>query len=191
MSYSKEGKAKSTRGSANMARTAISQTGTFRAAMLPTKPSAPPCPIWHCPPLRFPPPWDILPAPRHCRGPVANPTTVLADLRAQFDEATFRAAKILSTSSEEGLYLSPLEPVQAWALASSDAVVRKVGMELTRACHLPHRLSPLLFTLQTRQFESAVATASEPLPTKAFAQYLALTVRLGQLIRDLCQWRNT
>lgn len=83
-----------------------------------------------------------------------------------------------------------IEPLQAWALASGDAVVRNVGMELSKVCHLLHRLSPLMFTRQARQFESALAGKSEPLPETALTQYLALTGRLGNLIRDLCQWQQ-
>jgi hypothetical protein len=83
-----------------------------------------------------------------------------------------------------------IEPLQIWALASSDAVVRNVGIELTRVCQLLHRMSPLLLTLQARQLVSALTAASEPLPTQVFAQYLALTGRLGNLIRDLGQWRQ-
>jgi hypothetical protein len=91
---------------------------------------------------------------------------------------------------EEMIQQRLIEPVQAWALASSDAVVRNAGMELSRVCHLLHRLSPLLFTLQARQFENALAGESEPLPATALAQYLALTGRLGNLMRDLCQWQQ-
>jgi hypothetical protein len=51
--------------------------------------------LTHCPPLRFPAPWDFLQAPAHCRGPVTDPATALADLRARFDEATLQAAAVL------------------------------------------------------------------------------------------------
>lgn len=61
----------------------------------------------HCPPLRFPPPWNFLPAPGHCRGPVVNPTTVLADLRSRYDEPILQAAKVVCISAE-GLRLGPL-----------------------------------------------------------------------------------
>ena len=83
-----------------------------------------------------------------------------------------------------------IEPLRIWALASRDAVLRNVGIQLTEVCQLLHGMSPLLLTLQARQLQSALAGASEPLPTQMFAQYLALIGRLGNLIRDLCQWRQ-
>ena len=92
---------------------------------------------------------------------------------------------------EERVQRTLIEPLQAWALKSSDPVVRNTGVQLTAVCHLVHRMSPLLLSQQTHQLGSALAAGSEPLPTKALSQYLALTTRLGSLVRDLCQWRTT
>lgn len=83
-----------------------------------------------------------------------------------------------------------IEPLQDWALARSDAVPRNIGMHLTRVCQLLHGMSPHRLELQARQFEIAQA-ALEPLPTKALAQYLALTGRLGNLLRDVRHWEKT
>lgn len=83
-----------------------------------------------------------------------------------------------------------IAPLRDWALSSSDPVIRNVGLELTIVCHLLHRLGTLLLSHQAHQFERDRSAASEPLPAKALTQYLALIARLGQLIRDLCQWRK-
>lgn len=83
-----------------------------------------------------------------------------------------------------------IAPLRDWALASSDPVLRNVGLQLTCACHQLHRLSPLLLSQQARQFERDRSATSEPLP-QAFIQYLALARQVSQLIRDLCQWRKT
>jgi hypothetical protein len=91
---------------------------------------------------------------------------------------------------EEQIESQLIGPLRDWALASPDPVLRNVGVQLTSACHQMHRLSPLLLTLQARQFERDRSAASEPLP-QAFTQHLALTRRVSQLIRDLCQWRKT
>ncbi len=63
--------------------------------------------LLHCPPLDFPRPWHFLPAPAHCRGPVANPTAVLDELRARFDEPALQAAEVVC-ACEDGLQLDSL-----------------------------------------------------------------------------------
>ncbi len=84
-----------------------------------------------------------------------------------------------------------IAPLLNWALSSKEAVLRNAGVQLTTVCHLLHRMSPLLLAQQTRQFGCALATGSEPLPTEALSQYLTLTARFSNLLRDLWQWRNT
>jgi hypothetical protein len=82
-----------------------------------------------------------------------------------------------------------IAPLFEWALASSDAALRNVGLQRTTVCQLLHGMTPLLLNLQTRQFERDRTADSESLPPKALVQYLALIARLGQLARDLWQWR--
>jgi hypothetical protein len=98
--------------------------------------------LTHCSPLRFPPPWDFFQAPEHCRGPVADPAAALADLRAGFNEATLRAAKVLSPSPENGLRLSPLFAGPGAALIAlrdpRDGPLR--GLLTARGCLPKHQL---------------------------------------------------
>ena len=97
----------------------------------------------HCPPLRFPPPWDFLQAPRHCRGPVADPTPCWPTSRP-LDEATLRAAEVLSTSPEEVPHLSPGLPVPT--PPSSPSAIRVMarcrGLLTARGC-LPEHYLPI------------------------------------------------
>ncbi len=134
----------------------------------------------------------------------ASAAKAVADRRAFADAQADLLAKLAETSTlglSEGvqqardLYEKQVEsqliaPLRDWALASSDPVLRNVGLQLTCACHQLHRLSPLLLSQQARQFERDRSATSEPLP-QAFIQYLALARQVSQLIRDLCQWRKT
>jgi hypothetical protein len=84
-----------------------------------------------------------------------------------------------------------IEPLQKWALSSSDPVLRSAGLELATVCQLLHRMGPLLLSLQARQYDRALVSAGEPLPDKVLSQYLALVAQMGNLIRDLCRWMTT
>jgi hypothetical protein len=117
-----------------------------------------------------------------------------ANLLAQLAEASTlglsEGLRQARDSYEKQVESQLIAPLREWALASSDPVLRNVGVQLTIVCHQLHRLSPLLLSLQTRQFEHDRGAASELLPAKALAQYLALIARLRQLSRDLYQWRK-
>jgi hypothetical protein len=91
----------------------------------------------------------------------------------------------------EGLVERDLvRPLQEWALASADPVVRSAGLELAAASGLLHRMSPLLADLQASRFERARDGGLEPVPAGALGQYLTLAGRFGSLLRDLRRWRG-
>jgi hypothetical protein len=92
---------------------------------------------------------------------------------------------------EEAVQRELIQPLQAWSMARPDPVLRNVGIELSDVCQLLHCMGPLLQNQQTRQFERALAGASEPLPTEALSQYLALAGRLSNLMRDLRLLQDT
>ncbi len=79
-------------------------------------------------------------------------------------------------------------PLQEWALAGGDPVVRAAGAELAGAAGLLHRMAPLLDDLQGAQLGWPKGASAAP--PELFAQYLALVGRFGGLLRDLGRWRE-
>jgi hypothetical protein len=62
----------------------------------------------HCAPLKYPRPWNFVPAPAHSVGPIADPSAALAELHARLGEGPLRAAGILRTAGKDGPQLSSL-----------------------------------------------------------------------------------
>jgi hypothetical protein len=91
---------------------------------------------------------------------------------------------------EEMVQCKLIQPLLAWALSSADPVIRCAGVELATVCQLLHHMGPLLLTQQVRDYDRALSGRIEPLPPETLSQYLALTARLGNLIRDLDHWRR-
>jgi len=91
----------------------------------------------------------------------------------------------------EGLVEQELiQPLQTWALANTDPVIRNAGMDLATICRLLHRLSPTLHELQARLSTDMLERSEGSRKGDVFKEYLQLSKRLGCLIKDLCHWRR-
>lgn len=81
-------------------------------------------------------------------------------------------------------------PLQQWALASADPVVRNAGTELATISALLHRLSPSLQEVLVARLGNAGPADGELVPAKLFQQYLQLSGRFAGLMKALWQWRK-
>jgi hypothetical protein len=80
-------------------------------------------------------------------------------------------------------------PLQSWALAQPDPVLRNAGAELARVCAALHLAAPLLHELQARELELALegrGGAAHPL----LAQYARLATQVASLFKTLCRARE-
>jgi hypothetical protein len=91
---------------------------------------------------------------------------------------------------EEAVRRDLVAPLQTWALANPDPVIRNAGVELARTFHLLHAMSPLLQDIQRRHLQGSLTGELEALPPRMFDQYLKLGTRLGSLMRDITQWQR-
>jgi hypothetical protein len=89
---------------------------------------------------------------------------------------------------EEMVQRDLIAPLREWALESTDPVIRNAGTQLADVSGLLHQLGPLLADLQAGRFERARGGDADPVPGKTLTDYLALTARLGSLMRDLDHW---
>lgn len=77
-------------------------------------------------------------------------------------------------------------PLQRWALAHQDEVVRNAGIELASAFSLLHEMRPRVHALLEECLRDPAGAARLPL----LREYLALGRRAGDLVRDLRIWRK-
>jgi hypothetical protein len=78
-------------------------------------------------------------------------------------------------------------PLQEWALASTDPVVRNACAEFATICALLHAMSPVLQEVVAAQLHDAWAADGDRVP-KLFAHYLQLSGRFAGLAKALWHW---
>lgn len=84
-----------------------------------------------------------------------------------------------------------IAPLQGWALASADPVIRNAGMELASVCRQLHQIGPALHELQTRQWNVALTGAQMSSSHWLFEEYLQLGRQLGSITRDIQKWQSS
>jgi hypothetical protein len=83
-----------------------------------------------------------------------------------------------------------IEPLQRWALASADPVLRNVSMELADVCALLHQIAPSLHELQARDLEQVLTRGVAPARGGLLQQYTQLSARLARLLTHLGRLRK-
>jgi hypothetical protein len=83
-----------------------------------------------------------------------------------------------------------IEPLQRWALASADPVLRNLGVELANVCDLLHQMAPHLHELQARDLEQVLARGVAPARGGLLQQYTQLSARLARLLTHLGRLRK-
>ena len=83
-----------------------------------------------------------------------------------------------------------IEPLQRWALASADPVLRNLGVELANVCALLHQIAPPLHELQARDLEQALTRGVAPARGGLLQQYTQLSARLARLLTHLGRLRK-
>jgi hypothetical protein len=84
-----------------------------------------------------------------------------------------------------------IEPLQHWALASTDPVLRNLGVELGNVCALLHQIAPILHELQARDLEQALTRDMVPTKAGLLQQYTQLSARLARLLTHLGRLRKS
>jgi hypothetical protein len=107
--------------------------------------------------------------------------------RRQKGQASFRLHQA-QAAYEEAVRRELIAPLQEWALASDDPVIRAAGLELTELAGALRQMGPHLVD-QLRD-HLAWPRGAEAAPSPLFGQRLAMTSRLVSLMRDLARWRD-
>jgi hypothetical protein len=81
-------------------------------------------------------------------------------------------------------------PLQQWALAHPDPVVRNLGTELATICTLLHRISPSLQETLADRLAYPWTSEGGAVPPQLLAQYLQLSARFAGLVKVLDQWNR-
>lgn len=126
--------------------------------------------------------------PEACRPPTdlaEAQTNLVAKLAVsrndRYREAEAREAK---QAYEDIVRRDLVRPLQEWALASKDLLVRAAGVELANICALLHEMGPSLQGLVGDPISSP--RAADPASTaKLFARYLQLSARFAGLLKTL------
>lgn len=105
-----------------------------------------------------------------------------ASLESQIQEAQDRYDRVI----ERDL----VAPLRDWALDHDDNVVRNLGIELASVCRLLHGARPLVHELFGQHLAAASVNRSAPAAPALIDNYLRLSRRLGELVRDLRSWRR-
>jgi hypothetical protein len=120
--------------------------------------------------------------PVHFAQAQANLVAKLAESRSDRSrEAEAREAKQVY---DEIMRRDLVRPLQEWALASSDPVVRNAGAELANICALLHEMSPSLQAVVGDQLRHARGPDGDAV-AKVLAQYLQLSARFADLLKTL------
>jgi hypothetical protein len=84
-----------------------------------------------------------------------------------------------------------IAPLQTWALAHENPVIRNIGFDLATGCRELHRMGPLLHELLGRRRDEMLTGANEPGTARVLTEYLQLSRRLSSIVRDLQRWRES
>ncbi len=78
-----------------------------------------------------------------------------------------------------------IEPLERWALASADPLLRNLGTQLANVCALLHQGAPALHELQARDLEQILTRGIVPAKGGLLQQHMQLIARLANLLTQL------
>jgi hypothetical protein len=84
-----------------------------------------------------------------------------------------------------------IAPLQTWALAHDNPVIRNVGFDLATGCRELHRMGPLLHEPLGRRRDEVLAGDNEAGTGRVLTEYLQLSRRLTSIVRDLQRWKES